>query len=309
MSIDRRASQRGAQATADVIRIALSAACFASIAIFTTLATQRGTPLTMIIFGRYAVATVALFPALRWYRAEKPLDRDIWRALVIGGVGQAIVATLSLSALAYIPVATLVFLFYTYPAWVTLLAAARGWEPLDRRRLASLGLSLIGVGTLVGLPGGERLHPLGVLLALSAAVAYAVYIPVMGRVQKALDPAFTALLIAIGVTGIFAIIAPLRGEFSLRQPLGSWGAIFALGTLCTAIAFRLFLRGLAGIGPVRTAIVSTIEPLFASCFAALALGQPVTSSLAVGGVFILGAVLVLQRGARSPNETAAGQTA
>jgi drug/metabolite transporter (DMT)-like permease len=65
------------------------------------------------------------------------------------------------------------------------------------------------------------------------------------------------------------------------------------------VAFILFLRGLAVLGPVRTAIVSTAEPFFTAALAAPVLGQPITVRTVVGGVLIAAAVVLLQRPARS----------
>ncbi|MGQ0649141.1 MAG: DMT family transporter [Gemmatimonadaceae bacterium] len=271
---------------------------FAAIAIFAVLATREGTPLSMVLLGRYAVATVALLPALRWVRAN-PLDGwRISRLLIVGGIGQAIVATLSLAALAYIPVSTLVFLFYTYPVWVTILAGVRGLESLDARKLSALGLSLLGLGLLVGLPGAAALEPRGVALALSAALAYAIYVPLMGHLQRGVDAAFTSLLISIGVAVIFAVATIVRGELRIDLTLTSWAAILALGVLCTATAFRLFLAGLATLGSVKTSIICTVEPLFATAMAVLVLDQPITRPIVAGGALILGAVVILQTGKR-----------
>lgn len=266
---------------------------FASIAIFTIIATREGVALSMVLLGRYVVATVTLLPALRWFRANPVDGSRIGQLLVAGGTGQAIVATLSLSALAYIPAATLVFLFYTYPAWVTVIAAVRGVEPLDARKLGALAMSLAGLVMLVGLPGAASVHPMGVTLALSAAVAYAIYIPLMGHMQRGMDPSATSLLICIGVSVIFAVATAARSEFTLRLPLAAWASIAALGVLCTTLAFRLFLSGLATLGSVRTSIISTVEPLFAAVLAATVLDQPVTFPMVVGGLFILAAVLLL----------------
>lgn len=281
-----------------VLAVAASALGFSLIAIFTVLGTRAGTPLSLLLLGRYVVASVALLPALRWLRDHPTDGARLGQLLVAGGIGQAIVATVSLSALAFIPAATLVFLFYTYPGWVTLLAVARRLERLDARTLVSLGLSLLGVATIVGLPGAASVHPVGVALALSAAVAYAIYVPLMGHLQRGIDPTLTSLLIAAGVSVIFVVATAVRGEFTLQLPLVSWGAILGLALICTAAAFRLFLWGLAVLGPVRTSIISTVEPLFAAISASLVLDQPITPAILVGGALILAGVVLLQSGGR-----------
>jgi drug/metabolite transporter (DMT)-like permease len=290
-----------------VLMIIGAALGFASISLFVIFSTRAGTPLSMVLLGRYAVAAAVLGLWLRTRITPRVVGRGFAPLLIWGGIGQAVVASLSLSALAYIPAATLVFLFYTYPAWVTVLAAVRGSELLDRTKLLALGLSLLGIVCLVGLPGTAAVHPLGAALALAAAFAYALYIPLLRHLQRGVDARAASFLISAGVTVVFLVAAVWRREFTLALPAVSWWSIAVLGVACTAVAFILFLSGLAVLGSVRTSIVSTVEPLFASVLAALFLEQSITGPLLLGGALIATAVVLLNRGpsaseATSPRE-------
>jgi drug/metabolite transporter (DMT)-like permease len=66
-----------------------------------------------------------------------------------------------------------------------------------------------------------------------------------------------------------------------------------LAVVCTVIAFMLFLRGLATIGPVRTAIVSTVEPFWGAFLASVVLAQPLAARTMTGGVLVAAAVIIL----------------
>ncbi|HJQ19932.1 MAG TPA: EamA family transporter, partial [Gemmatimonadaceae bacterium] len=69
----------------------------------------------------------------------------------------------------------------------------------------------------------------------------------------------------------------------------------------TTIAFLLFLRGLQVLGPVRTGIVSTVEPFATALLGALVLAQPLSASTGLGGALIAAAVIILQlRPERAP---------
>ncbi len=52
--------------------------------------------------------------------------------------------------------------------------------------------------------------------------------------------------------------------------------------------------GLLRLGPVRTAIVSTVEPFLTAILGAMVLSQPLTMRTIGGGVAIVAAVIVLQ---------------
>lgn len=211
-----------------------------------------------------------------------------------GGAAQAAIAFLSLSALAWIPPATLAFLFYTYPAWVTLFAALRGSEPLDARKLAALALSSIGLAIIVGNPLAGALDLRGVALAVGAALLYAALIPWLGKVQAGIPPAVSSAWIALGamtflVAGMIIQRAPL-----VPAGLAPYGWAFAMAVIPTTLAFITFLAGLARLGPVRTAIVSTVEPFWTALLAALVLAQPVPLRTWAGGALIVAAVVLLQ---------------
>ena len=282
-----------ARATALVLA---SAACFGSVVIFTELAKRAGASLTTTLAGRYLVGAVLLLALGGGARALTGLPRRRVAALLLaGGGGQATIAYLTLRALDFVPAATVAFLFYTYPCWVAIFAVARGTEPVDRTRAAALALSLAGIALMVGSPWAGSLDARGVLLALSGALAYALYIPLLQRLQAGVGAGPTATLLVAATGVLFAAAGLLTGTLSLQLAPAAWLWIAALAVICTAVAFLTFLRGLAVLGPVRTAIVSTVEPFWTLLLAVPALGQPLRPATAVGGALIAAAVLLLQR--------------
>jgi drug/metabolite transporter (DMT)-like permease len=276
--------------------VALSACCFGSISILTVVGTRAGASLNTLLFWRYAPAAVvlALMAARRPReapRASRPTST--LSAVVVGGAGQALVAGLTLSALRYVSAATVAFLFYTYPAWVALLAAARGTERVDARRAASLALSFVGIVLMVGAPRGESLSLPGVLLALGGALSYALYVPFLHRLEARTSPVVASACVTAGAAVAFLIVATVDGTFTARLAPAAWGAAAGLSLGCTVLAFLAFLRGLATLGPVRTAIVSTVEPFWTALAGAALLAQPLTPGVLAGGALIAAAVLLL----------------
>lgn len=276
--------------------VALAALGFALISIWTIVATRDGMALSFFLLVRFVAATVVLAPFVQRAPRLSPGRAVAARIMALGAVGQSLVAVLSLAALAWIPAAALVALFYTFPAWITLGAAWRGTERLTVARGIALMLSLIGVTCLVGWPGREALDPWGVALGLGAAVVYAIYVPLMSRVMVGVPALHATWLVTAGVSLVFLVGVPVRGELTLDATPGAWGAAIATGIVSTALALLLFLRGLGTLGPVRTSIVSTVEPVFAALLAAAMVGQPITLPMIVGGALIMAAVVVLSLG-------------
>lgn len=274
----------------------LGACCFGAIAIFVVLARRAGAPLTSILAWRFLLAALFLTIAAGGVRALGVPRPIAVRVLLIGGGGQALISFLALRALDHLPAGTNAFLFYTYPAWVAMFAFLRGTERVDARRLIALAISFTGIATMVGTPwtGMMNVPLVGVLLSLSAAVCYGLYIPAISRMQEGMRPTVISVYIAVGAGIVQLVLGLATGTLTVRLAPVAWASILGFALIGTTLAFLLFLRGLAVLGPVRTAIVSTIEPFFTTLLGALLLSQPLPRSTLAGGGLIAVAVILLQ---------------
>lgn len=272
----------------------LAAAGFAAVSILTSQATATGVSLATVLAWRYVLSAVVLtvFVGSRNYKRIPP--REMIRFVTLGGFGQALLVYLALSSLKYIPAATLAFLFYTYPAWVALAQAVRGAERLDGRRAMALALSFAGIGVMVGMPGTTTIDYRGVVLALSAALIYGAYIPMMRTLQKDHPVAPTSAYSKIGAALAFLVLSVSDQSFSWQLSGTAWAAIGALTIFSTVLPSVFFLMGLIRLGPVRTAIISTVEPFLTALLGVLVLGQALTVPTLLGGMLIIGAVVLLQ---------------
>lgn len=282
----------------------LAALGFAAVSTLTSLAIAERVSLFTILTWRYTLGALVMvlwvgaraYPRMPWKQAV--------RFIGLGGGGQALLVGLALSSLQYITAATLGFLFYTYPAWVTLVQAVRGAEPLTARRVVALVLSFGGIVLIVfrladggtfdvaQFAGSQAAR--GIALALGAAVVYGLYIPMMQWMQRQHPVAVTSAYAKIGSAFCFLMLAVAQQSFTVSMSGRAWGAIAALTLFSTVLPSVFFLMGLMRLGPVRTAIVSTVEPFLTAVLGAVVLGQPITASVMLGGAMIVAAVVVLQ---------------
>ena len=272
--------------------IILSALSFGSISVLTVLITSAGVPLLTAMAWRYLLGAILVGVVARLDRIRLVPPRRVIQLLLIGGCGQALITYLSLHALEYIPVGPLAFLFYTYPAWVALLGALRKTERLTPVRVIALTLALAGVTIMVGAPTG-KLNPIGVLLALTSALLYSAYLPALEHVQAGVPAMIATFLLITGAAIAFMVVALLAGDLFVPAGTVVWTEILVLSLVSTVIAFLTLLKGLAVLGPVRTAIIATVEPFFTATLGILVLGNPLSMTTLVGGILIAGAVLLI----------------
>jgi drug/metabolite transporter (DMT)-like permease len=230
--------------------------------------------------------------------ARTKMDRSIPRRraiqlFMIGGVGQALITYLSLYSLRYITVGPLAFLFYTYPAWVAIIAAIRRTEKLTLVRIIALVLALLGVTIMVGAPVG-RLNPIGVTLALASALLYSVYLPALEHAQEGVPAMFATFLLILGAAFSFLIAALFSHELYLPRGAAVWTNILLLAFVSTMIAFSSLIKGLSVLGPVRTAIIATVEPFFTAVLGVVVLGAQLGYPTIIGGLLIAAAILVIE---------------
>ncbi|MCC6631837.1 MAG: DMT family transporter [Gammaproteobacteria bacterium] len=77
-------------------------------------------------------------------------------------------------------------------------------------------------------------------------------------------------------------------------PMKSWLSAGALGMLCTGIAFAMFYRLIEKVGANRTTIVTYLIPPFGVAWGWLFLDEPVTPTMSIACVLILGSVALSQ---------------
>jgi drug/metabolite transporter (DMT)-like permease len=284
---------RGSSIARATLLIVVSAVSFGSISVLTVLIMRAGVPLLTAMTWRYVLAGFVLLGVGGVDEFRSLSKRRLYLIFLVGGLGQALITYLSLRALEYIAVAPLAFLFYTYPAWVALIAATRRTERLTRIRILALVLALVGTVVMIGAPTSQNLRAPGVALALASAILYAIYLPSVEHLQHGVPTAACTLLIVAGAAISFVVAAIWSSELYLPGSVAVWSNIVLLAVVSTAIAFFTLIKGLSVLGPVRTAIIATVEPFFTAILGALVLGNRLTGATLVGGASIASAVLLI----------------
>jgi drug/metabolite transporter, DME family len=200
-------------------------------------------------------------------------------------------------------VALALLAFYTYPALVAVVAVGLGHERLDATRWLALALAVGGMTLVVagGLGAGGSavaIQPLGLLLGFIAGVWQTIFVTVSrGRFPTvpAEQAAAWVLLFSASATALLALIAGDPLDLPLREPRALGLAAFT-GVVAAGIPSVLFLVGIRAIGGTRAGILMLFEPVVGVTLAAILLRESLLPIQALGGVAILSAALLVQRG-------------
>lgn len=187
-------------------------------------------------------------------------------------------------------------LLYTAPSFVVLLSALLWKEPVTRKKLLALFLTLAGCAFVCGVfSGGLSVTVPGILLGLGSGFFYALY-SIFGRYALAHYPPLTVTVWTFLFAGPASLVllrpAELGAAFAGNP--GAWGTALALAVFSTAAPYILYTWGLARTEPGRASILASLEPVVASLTGVLVFGEPMGPLTALGILCVLAGVYILR---------------
>ncbi|MEX2548039.1 MAG: EamA family transporter, partial [Chloroflexota bacterium] len=220
--------------------VALAAALFGTLSYVTRNADELGMGALPFVAWRGALATIALLPVV-WLVSRgsggdaqsRRLPPNRVHALVAACLIGAVLNIAMFEAFLLTTIAVALICFYTFPALVTIAAVPLYGERIDRVRAFALVLSAIGLVLVVLVPvlnsSEVRIDPLGIGLALAAAVCQASFILIVGRGFDPLPAPKVAVyaIFAAGAVGlVLAVVAgDVNGLLVPLQDSRSWAWI------------------------------------------------------------------------------------
>ena len=222
--------------------------------------------------------------------------RDLFAFAAFAGVGITLFYASYVLAVQYGGVSLASILLYSAPAFVTVAAWFLLREPLTRRKLGLLTLTLTGV-VLVSQGGGAGVTASApaLLWGLAAALSYSSYY-LFGKWALARYSPVTinAFVMPFGALGLL----PLT-DFSPKSP-GVWGLLILLAVLSTYAAYGFYYAGLKRAQASRAVLVASVEPVVAALLGALLFGERLGAWGLLGGALILTAALAASLPVREP---------
>jgi drug/metabolite transporter (DMT)-like permease len=274
-----------------MILVAVSAAAFGTLAILGRYAYADGMDALTILFFRFTLSAMVMTVLLAARHEPLPRGSALTRLMGMGAIGYVGQAFSYLTALKYASAGLVALLLYLYPVFVALLSAILLHERVTHLKTLALGLALAGTALTVGPQGGQLL---GVLLAISAAAIYSVYIIVGSQVMKQVSAVQSSIVI-FASAGVMSGVLMIANGPHLPATGAGWVIIGSMALVATVLPVVTFLAGLERIGPTNAAMLSTLEPVVTVALAAWLLGEMLKPVTLLGGGLILVAILLLTR--------------
>lgn len=276
---------------ADTARLLLLAAIWGASFLFMRIAAPAlGPVLTADL--RMLIAGAALLAYFQITGFEPEWRRWGRQYVIVGVLTSGLPFLLYAYAALHLTAGLMSVLNATSPMWGAVLSAALLGERLSARRAAGLALGVAGVALVTQVEGD--LHAAATAAALGAACCYGL----AGAYLRRWAPNVPARGMAVGTQLAAGVI--MLPFMAIALPAAAPSALvvasaLALGLICGAVAYVLYFRLIADIGPTGALTVTYLIPIFGVFWGAVFLGETVTASMLAGMVVvILGTIFVLK---------------
>ena len=281
---------------AGILLISISAASFGTLAIIGRFAYADGMDVTTLLFLRFTIAAILMFAWMALRREPLPRGRVLLQLAGMGGLGYVGQSFCYMSAIQYASTGLVALLLYLYPVFVTVLTVIVQKKKITSRTILALVLATIGAALTANPEGGQL--P-GILLAVSAALIYAVYIIVGTDVMKQVSSVQSSAVIFASAAVVFGLMTLIRGAHWPATQTG-WLAVSGIALIATMLPVATFLAGLKIVGATDASLLSTLEPVVTVILAAVIFGEPVLTAMLIGGALILAAVVITVQRQKKP---------
>jgi drug/metabolite transporter (DMT)-like permease len=186
-------------------------------------------------------------------------------------------------------------LLYTAPSFVVILSALLWKEPVTKRKLLALVLTLLGCACVCGVFAGSfTITAAGLLTGLGAGFFYALY-SIFGRYALAHYDSMTVTVWTFLFAGPASLVLlkpeELRTAFS--API-SWVMAVCLVVFSTVLPYLFYTKGLAQTESGAASIMASLEPVVAALVGVAVFHEPMTALTALGIALVLSGVVILR---------------
>ena len=255
--------------------------------LFLKIAVEEISP-AVVVLGRVGIGALILLPiALK--RNVFFIKRKYWPFVLLYTVTELVgpwyfitVAEQKItSGLAGLLVATV-------PIWAAILASFFGDKTVwHAGRLFGLIVGFIGVVAVVGiesLSGRQDIVAIGMVILAAMGYAYAINM-ITRRIPEV--PGLGLNTWAMILTALVFLPFAIGSWPTQRPSVEAIGSVVILGVFCTAIAFVIFFKLIAEVGPPRASLVTYLNTAVAVVLGVIILDEPFTLGIAIGLPLVL----------------------
>ncbi len=269
----------------------IQAVLYATMGIFAKLLYECGLSAQLVMVLRFSCTVVFLGLFILFFHGRKFISHQ--PAVYVQSIFFFLSAWLYFLAVERINAGLATVLFYTFPAIVAVLNVLVFHEKITARVIIALALSLLGIVLISGVlaPGEAALDPIGIIFAIAACTAFAIYSVLIQKTART-ESSFTATF-TISLVCLAASLILFAGELGGLAHLGAKELALGSGLaiLATILPIVLYIFAIARIGATKASIISIIETPSSLLLAWFILGETIDVFQGIGALLVVIAIL------------------
>lgn len=245
---------------------------------------------------RVGMAAAVLVVVAVVSKSPWPGRRDFLILLAIGVLGHGLYQLLFVEGLSRTRAGHAALIVAAAPAFIMVASRIRGIEPIRRKMLIGIALSVVGVGLIISdsaqSPAGKATLA-GSLLMVAAVMTWTTFTVLLQPYTLLFSPLkLSAITMIGGLLPLLVVSGPaLAATDWFAIPFSAWVAVFYASIVSMVIAYLFWYRGIKLLGPTRTSVYSNIQPVIALAIAWMFLQEVPTLWQTIGATTIISGVL------------------
>ena len=282
------------------ILVLLASCSYAVLSTIVSLAVSAGYGIDVVLVGKFFYGWVILLIISAIVFAVRKRQKISWdrkRVMCLAGTGivMALVTVCYFHSLSYLPISMAVVLLFQYSWMGVVIESAANKRLPSKSKTVSCLVILAGTILAGGIIGSSislsEMNPIGILLGLSAAFCYALFVFLSGRVSTDMPPLSKSFSIStFGMLFVLLFVGTVYGGTAVLEGITNIGSLvysIPLGIFGIAVPILFLAVGAPKISTGMATILNSAELPLEVLLAALIILEPVGPLRWIGVVIIL----------------------
>lgn len=258
-----------------------------------------GIGVNSVLFYRYFLAVIIYFIWLKFFKkASLKISRQEIFPLFFLGIFFSLSSLTLFEAFHYIEAGIACTILFIYPVMVAIIMSIFFKEKVTKTVIFAILLTSIGIILLYKGKPDTALSIKGILIVLTSALLYALYIVGVKNIKpvKAMNSARLSFYVMLFGLIVYIVNLKFCTTLQMLPNLKAWLFAIGLSLFPTIISLETITIAIQLIGSTNTAILGALEPLTAIFFGILFFHEQLTLKISIGIILILfGVFLIISR--------------
>lgn len=258
-----------------------------------------GIGVNSVLFYRYFLAVIVYFIWLKFFKkASLKISRQEIIPLFFLGIFFSLSSLTLFEAFHYIEAGIACTILFIYPVMVAIIMSIFFKEKVTKTVIFAILLTSIGIILLYKGKPDTALSIKGILIVLTSALLYALYIVGVKNIKpvKAMNSARLSFYVMLFGLIVYIVNLKFCTTLQMLPNLKAWLFAIGLALFPTIISLETITIAIQLIGSTNTAILGALEPLTAIFFGIMFFHEQLTLRISIGIILILfGVFLIISR--------------